>query len=98
MNASSITAVPDFDKLIVHARGNVSACSLSALARFTRTGTKSADGRPLTQVEVEAAVGLRRVTDADDNVLFARVGRVGNRTLRECVIARLAKHHTSCSM
>lgn len=72
MNPTSLIAIPDYDKLIIHERHTVYACSLRALAHFTRAGPAKG------QAEVNHS--LRRIT-GDEHVLMARAGKVGDRIL-----------------
>lgn len=71
-NPTSIAALPDFDRLVIHQNNMLFTCSLEALAR-TALSAPQARG---------VDVGHQRITPFDDTILFFRVGRVGNRTLR----------------
>lgn len=71
-NVTSVSALNDFNKLLVLYQGSLFYTPLDTLARVAINGLQSLQ---------EPAPVMRRVTSADDNVVFFRVGKIGNRML-----------------
>lgn len=67
-----MSALPEFDKLVVHQNNTLFTCSLEALARAALSGA---------QTQHKTEVPYHRLTNADETVMFFRVGKVGNRTM-----------------
>jgi hypothetical protein len=72
-------ALPDFNKFVVQHEASLLAYSLDLLARV-------AQGQAPPQT-LDAS--MEKLAGQDGSVLFARSGRVGNRTLRKSSLARL---------
>lgn len=71
-NPPTLIALQDFNKLVVQHEASLLAYSLDILARVAQGQTQ-----PQT---LDAS--MEKLAGQDGNVLFARSGRVGNRTLR----------------